>query len=242
MLQNDSLLDLLNRGDIAKVDKILICLAVEPGGARPIKEVRKLAVDGGLRQAKDWNLSDMLKKAWGLVALTADGWRLTTDGWDRVSKLTGPLMGSPIPRVASSLRAHLTNVSDKDTLAFIDEAIKCLETHLYRAAVVLSWVGALSVLQHRVIKHHLAAFNAEALRRDTKWRSARNADDLSRMKEHDFLQVLESISVVGKSVKQELEHALKLRNGCGHPNSLKVAEQTASAHVELLVLNVFSAY
>ncbi len=51
-----------------------------------------------------------------------------------------------------------------------------------------------------------------------------NADDLARMKEHEFLQVLEAISVIGKSVKNELESALKHRNGVGHPNSLKFAE------------------
>ena len=62
------------------------------------------------------------------------------------------------------------------------------------------------------------------------------------MKEHDFLQVLEAISVIGKSVKNELETCLKLRNGCGHPNSLKIGQNRVAAHLETLVFNVFAVF
>lgn len=62
------------------------------------------------------------------------------------------------------------------------------------------------------------------------------------MKEVDFLNILEHLSLVGKSVKQELEGCLKLRNGCGHPNSLKIGDHTVATHVEKLVLNVFSQF
>jgi hypothetical protein len=40
--------------------------------------------------------------------------------------------------------------------------------------------------------------------------------------ETTFLQIAESISMLGKNVKQELEGCLRLRNSCGHPNSLKI--------------------
>lgn len=62
------------------------------------------------------------------------------------------------------------------------------------------------------------------------------------MKEYDFLQILESISVTGKNVKVELENCLKLRNGCAHPNSLKIAEHRVNAHLETLVLNVYTMF
>lgn len=62
------------------------------------------------------------------------------------------------------------------------------------------------------------------------------------MKESEFLSVLEKISVLGKSVRQQLQKGLELRNGCGHPNSLKLAEHTVSSHIEILVLNVFSKF
>jgi hypothetical protein len=51
------------------------------------------------------------------------------------------------------------------------------------------------------------------------------------MKEHDFLQVLEALSILGKNVKNELGDCLKLRNGCGNPNS-RIAESRCAAHIE----------
>ena len=62
------------------------------------------------------------------------------------------------------------------------------------------------------------------------------------MGEYDFLQILENRSIIGKSVKAELEGCLKLRNGCGHPNSLHVAEHRVSSHIEILALNVFAKF
>ena len=85
--------------------------------------------------------------------------------------------------------------------SFVEEAIACAEAGYHRAAVVLSWVGALAVLYELVTKKHLIAFNSEAQRRDAKWRSAKTTDDLARIKEYDFLQILEAISIIGKSTR-----------------------------------------
>jgi hypothetical protein len=143
-----------------------------------------------------------------------------------------------------SLRAHAAKLTNPDVRAFVEEAIGCAEEGFYRAAVVLSWVGAVAVLYHEVVAKDLAAFNAEALRRDPqqKWRDAKDANGLARMDEFQFLQVIEALSVIGKSVKHELEGCLKLRNGCGHPNSLKVADSKVAAHIETLVQNVFAVF
>jgi len=139
-----------------------------------------------------------------------------------------------------SLRNHLAGVSDPLTESFVTEAITCYEMGLHKAAVVLSWVGAVSILQEYIIQNKLAEFNAEARRRNLKWKDAKTRDDFGRMKEYDFLQILEGISVIGKSVKQELEKRLQLRNACGHPSSLRISDNTVAAHIEVLILNVFS--
>jgi hypothetical protein len=62
------------------------------------------------------------------------------------------------------------------------------------------------------------------------------------MKEADFLNVIEGLSIIGKNVKQELEQCLKLRNACGHPNSLKFGLRRVASHIEVLILNVFSKF
>lgn len=115
----------------------------------------------------------------------------------------------------------LPKLQNEDARAFLTEAIVCAEQSLFRAAVVLSWVGAMALLHDHVVANQLTAFNAEATRRDPKWKPAKNADDIGKMKEATFLEIAESLSVIGKNVKQDLEGCLKLRNGCGHPNSLK---------------------
>lgn len=113
---------------------------------------------------------------------------------------------------------------------------------MLKSAVVFSWIGAISLLYEHVISVHLNAFNVEALRRNPKWVNAKNIDGLTRMGEYDFLQVLESISMIGKNTKNELEACLKLRNSCGHPSTLTIGEQKVAAHIEILLLNVFNKF
>jgi hypothetical protein len=65
------------------------------------------------------------------------------------------------------------------------------------------------------------------------------------MKESDFLDIIGSppISLVGKNVKEELKNnCLRLRNACGHPSSLQIGENRVSAHLEVLILNVFAKF
>lgn len=62
------------------------------------------------------------------------------------------------------------------------------------------------------------------------------------MGEFDLLQICQALGVIGKNVREELEVCLKLRNGCGHPNSLKVAESRVAAHIETLMQNVFEVF
>ncbi|PVV16014.1 MAG: hypothetical protein B6D82_02070 [gamma proteobacterium symbiont of Ctena orbiculata] len=151
-------------------------------------------------------------------------------------------MGSPIPKTAYALRAHLPQITNAETRSFVEEAICCFEGRQFRGAVVLSWVGAVSLLQEYVVANRLSDFNAEAVRRNPKWKSAKTGDDFGLMKEDDFLDVLQAISLLGKNVKQELKKGLVLRNGCGHPNSMRLAEHKVAAHIEDLMLNVFAKF
>ena len=147
----------------------------------------------------------------------------------------------PVPpmQVAADLRAHLEKVKNPATRAFVEEAIKCHEAKLYRSAIVMSWIAAVDVLYREVVANHLAAFNTDAQKANSKWKTAVNEDGLARMGEADFLDRLVPIGVIGKNVKEELAKALKLRNGCGHPNSLKTGPNMVASHLEMLLLNVF---
>jgi len=243
LLSSNSLKDILHKSEIStKTDKLLICLAVDVDHPKSVKEVKELATNAGLHEVNRWNVSDLLSSSKKYAIRIKEGWVLTSDGKKHVEKLIAPFIKPTVIKVAAGLRKHLTKIKEPNTYSFVEQAINCFEAEFYRAAVVLSWIGAISVLYEHVKKNELAAFNEEAIRRFPKWKPAKTKDDLARMKEKDFLGGLEGISVIGKSVKDELEGCLKLRNGCGHPNSLKIAEHRVSSHLETLILNVFSQF
>lgn len=62
------------------------------------------------------------------------------------------------------------------------------------------------------------------------------------MDQFDFLDRIEALGIIGKNVKKELKKCLDRRNGCGHPNSLKVGVNQSGAHLKILILNVFEKF
>ena len=175
----------------------------------------------------------------GLAIRTNAGWEINSKGRDYLSTLGVPLQDSLSKTTSSELRDHLATIKDPLTKAFFDETILCVEHGLHRAAGVMSWSATIHVLRLHIIKKHLLEFNNEAMRVNPKWKIAKNEDDLSLMKESDFLDRLENISVIGKDVKQQLKSCLELRNSCGHPNSLKIEKLKVASHIETLIQNVF---
>lgn len=242
MIDPSRLRDLLAKSEYTRNEKLIMCLAIDADQPTAVKDLKILALESGLTEVKKWNISSILGATKGLVVRAPSGWQLTSDGKRRVIDLVGPLGATAVPVIASSLRSHLPAITDSDSKAFLEEAIECFEHGLLRATVVLTWVGAVAVLHKHVVDNQLGSFNLEAQKRDTKWRSAKTSDDLGRMKESDFLNIICALSIIGKNVKQELETCLKLRNSCGHPNSLQIGESRVSAHVEILLLNVFSRF
>jgi hypothetical protein len=238
----EALKDLLSQPGFSKTEKVLICLAVEIERPKPIWEIRKIAFKNGLRAATQWDISKLLSRSKGKATLLEKGWRLTTHGADYIKGIISPFVNLPVAKATTNLRSHLDKISDPDTRLFIDEAIKCCEFGLWRAAVVLSWVGAVSVLYDFVTKNKLSEFNVAALRRKPDWKPAKTKDHLGRMKESEFLQVIGDISLIGKNEKKELDHRLEFRNACGHPSSLKIGEHQVASHIEFLILNVFSKF
>lgn len=242
MLNAETLLELLARKDFNAKQKLLLCLAIEPAAARKISEIKELAVNSGLRDVRKWNVSDYLRRSKPNVARINNGWVLTDSGRSYIRDLIRPILLPASPTVISTLREELSSISNPDCRAFVAEAISAFEAELYKSAIVFSWIGAVAVLYDHIVKNKLNEFNLEAERRNKKWNAAKTSDDLARITEYEFLQILFSISVIGKSVKTELEKCLQLRNGCGHPNSLVVGTHKASAHIETLLQNVFAKF
>ncbi len=241
MLSSDDLKRLLASTDLSRSTAVLLLLAFDDCAIKRVSELKILARSHGLRRIEKWNVSQVLKDLGDKAIRLEKGWEITPQGLKELSE-TGLLTQSPLVVANSSLRTHLVNISQPNTHDFVNEAIAALEHGLIRSAIVLSWVGAASTLYDFVIAKKLTEFNAEALHRDKKWRPAKNQDDLCKMKEFNFLEILEAISVIGKNCKKELQDCLSRRNSCGHPNSLAIGEHVVAAHIEILIQNVYMKF
>ena len=228
-------------GVTGQLDRILLVLLTQSNPA-PVSTIKTLLVESGLTQASRWNIADSLRKSKMAAVCKPNGWVITSVGKKRLTDLGVPLTDAHIVRVQSSLRSSLIKITNPDQVVFLEEAIANFESNRYRSAVVLSWVGAVSILYDHVLNAALAKFNAEAISRDSKWRKAKNCDDLARMNERKFLDIMDALSLLGKSVKLQLQACLDLRNACGHPNSFELADHTVASHIEILILNVYSKY
>jgi hypothetical protein len=191
---------------------------------------------------KDWNVSSILATSRGKAILINSHWEITEDGLEDLRAIVGNGKAQPAPELAPDLRAELAKINDDTTRAFAEEAVRAYEAKLYRSAIVMSWITAMDVLYQVVLDTKRAEFNTEAKRVSADWKPAKNRDGLALMKEADFLNRIHTLGIIGKNVKASLVECLARRNGCGHPNSLRVSDRAVAHHVETLVLNVFQKF
>jgi len=237
LLNVDDLKTWLHRADLTRRNKLLLVLATFDQPCQ-VKDLKVRAREGGLKITDKWNPSASLQEANGLAIRTSSSWEITNAGRAQLRQLGVTTVIASVAKVRHDLRAELANIKDSDTRTFVKEALECFEHSLYRSAVVMSWLAAMHVLYNHIYTHCLKEFNNEASKADPKWKPAKTTDDLGRMKEHDFLQRISTLSIIGKNVRQELEKCLALRNSCGHPNSLKLGANAVANHIEVLLLNV----
>ncbi|MBK1867304.1 hypothetical protein [Taklimakanibacter albus] len=240
MLADGDLKRWLHR-ELPQTDKLLLILAVIDSACQ-INDMRKRAFEAGFALPKHWNPSKTLGRAKGLAIRTPKGWEITDAGKEHLRNLGVSSLSVAAVHVAVNLRSHLSKIKNPNTRAFVEEAIKCYELELHRSAIVMSWIAAVDILYNTVLAKFAPAFNKEARRVDARWKDAMSIDDFGRMKEADFLDRLAAISAIGKNVKAELKNCLDRRNGCGHPNSLKIGPNTVAHHLEILILNVFEPF
>ena len=240
-LKLNDLKGLIHRQDLTQRKRLLLVLASFDLPCE-ISDIRKRAHEAGFRIPKTWNLSSVLAQSRGLAIKTPEGWEITATGKQYLANLGVDDLPELEPQRATDLREILKKLDDSEARSFLDEAIKCHESGLFRAAVIMSWIGAVSILRHQVCSQHLSRFNQASKRVDSRWQNAKTTDDLSRMKESDFLDRIESISIIGKDVKAQLKECLIRRNSCSHPNSYQLGHSTVAHHLEVLLLNVFNVF
>lgn len=255
MLTSNDLKNWLHK-KISRQDKLLLIL-ISLGNSASVEDIKKLGRSSGLTQISKWNISSYLYRSNGKAINIKKGyWELTDMGKDRVREIITEKNNPAVAKVISDLREILKEIKNKQTRIFLEEAIACHEYGLYRSAIVMSWLVAVHILhQHVSKKNILKKFNTEGRRRIEKinantknkakikeWKTINSIDGLSRIKETEFLDMIESIEVIDKSVKNKLKECLDSRNDCSHPNKSKVGINLSAAHIESLILNVFERF
>lgn len=235
---NQRLIDVLS-DDIGNIDALLTIVS---SFEKPctVREIKQRGLDAGFRRVSTLNIYRDLARVSRYVVLTGSGYVMTTLGRAYLRERGLDVNCEPESNPVKSLRAASDALSDVQTQTFVREAVSCHEHGFYRAAVIMSWIGAMSMLQRHTVECHLDDFNAVACQKGRNWRQAKTFDDLSRIRESEFLDRLSDISVISSDVKKELRECLGRRNSCSHPNSFVTAEQTSAHHVEVLINNVFA--
>jgi hypothetical protein len=233
--------DSLSRNDISIRDKYLLILEDQhiPLTNQRLKEIAKT---NGWKKGAVSSPAAFLSSAKGIVVQIPEGWVLTSAGTARIVKLGQgtTLHAQVISPLAAALEKHARSVPNSQRAAFISEAVSCLRAQHYRAAIVLSWVGAVSVLYDYVILKKLPAFNKQAAKYLKK--PAQTADDLATIKESVFLDLIEDIRMITPSQKKELKTCLGRRNTAGHPNSQMYREAAVASHIDALIVEVFQRF
>lgn len=233
-----ALRDALARRDISKTDKYLVIVANHDG---PLKngQIRLIAKENGWRDGASSRPEQFLGKSAHTILLP-DGWTLSGPGRASLEdRSLIPKIGVLTP-VTEMLERYLLDLHDPEKSRFMEEVIVCARNKSYRAAIVLSWVGAMYLLYAHVIARELSGFNAELQRRFQKAKPVSTIDDLANaVKEGEFLNILEHIKVITKSENKELTSCLDRRNTAGHPNSHTFSEVAAGSHIETLINSVY---
>lgn len=215
----------------------------------PLSEIKSFFVSEGLSQPNMSRLRQRLTADRRLMKGAApNNFRLRAAAFAQQDEFFGHSKNEapvpkPTPPLMLALEEHANNLSGIETREFMLEAINSAKSGCRRAAVIMAWSGAVSVLQEYVFTHHLQKFNDDAIANNILKRPAKSLSDLRDLsKESHFIESLSRISIVDGSQKKALKRCLELRNDCGHPSQLRLGDAAVAGHIEALLMNVFDPF
>ena len=125
---------------------------------------------------------------------------------------------------------------------YLDEAVRCYEGTMYRAAVLMVWAAVVEHLYTKIQERQggIKAFEAANLARygtSKGYRPIRKKDDFLYLREAQFIALGEDAGLFNKNARGILDDRLKLRNLCGHPTMYKPGRDETVIFIESLLLN-----
>jgi hypothetical protein len=148
-------------------------------------------------------------------------------------------------QAADALNGLLSDLTDRDEKAFLQEAIDCYRIDARRASIVLVWILTLHHLFQYVLKHKLAAFNVELAKvtdKRVKVKSVATVDDFGDIPESILIGLLRSAGVISNDVRKILDVKLGIRNTSAHPSAVLISQVKTTDFIIDLIQNVILKY
>lgn len=126
---------------------------------------------------------------------------------------------------------------------YLDEAVRCYEGKMYRAAVLMVWAAVIEHLYATVEAHKggIKAFEAANFARfgtAFNYKKIKKRDDFLYLRESQFIVLGEDAQLYNKNARLLLEEKLILRNRCGHPTLYKPGREETVIFIESLLTNI----
>ena len=198
------------------------------------------------REARNLNASDVLGRLGNSGYLEAVpktrpiAWKITDSGEAKVRELLGIQQDvSEMRGEIADLTALAKRIGSEETRDFLLESVSCLGANALRAAVVFVWSGAIWTVQEWLMKQPLNKVNDE-IKRHQKTREVKTIDDFAFVNDNTTLLVARDLGLWDKGQHTIVEHALDLRNQCGHPSRYKLPPSRCKSVIEELITLVFT--
>jgi hypothetical protein len=129
---------------------------------------------------------------------------------------------------------------------YLNEAVKCYEGHLYRAAILMLWAATIEHMYGAVdaYKDGYKKLEVENLARygtSYKYRKLKKKGDLLYLTESQFVQLAEDAGLINRNARTFLDQCLTTRNRCGHPTGYIPGREETVIFVESLINNILSS-
>ncbi len=118
-----------------------------------------------------------------------------------------------------------------DVQEYFKESIQCLESSLFRAAVVFSWAGHFDVFIERLFALH----EDEIRSKRAKWLFKDLIELRERYPESQILDVGKEVRFISKAKLRIVQGQLSERNQCAHPTMYKPSLNAAIGYVDAMV-------
>ena len=123
-----------------------------------------------------------------------------------------------------------------DVQDYFKESIKCLESGLFRAAVVFSWAGHFDVYSEYLYK----AYESDIKSARNNWGFKDVVELREKYAESQILDVGKEVNFIKKADLRMLQGQLSQRNRCAHPTMYKPSMNATIGYVDQMVTQSLS--